>query len=127
MNTNHPNFDAPASNPIWMPIYSIDPSACDTYSLHNNNPSSGFPGDMYRYIKDRYNVSVGQKCWLADEDNVYPCTIIDGSTIVYHADGNVSIGIYYENKSVYFGLYSDKLGAEDAHNRFRDEINFEES
>lgn len=135
MSTNHPNFHAAASNPGNMPVFAppinacainSDPPACDTYSLHNRNLPSGFPGDMYRYIKDRYNVIVGQTCWLADENNVYPCTIVDGSNIVYHADGTVSIGICYENSNVYFGLYSNKLGAEDAHNRIVEEIDFEE-
>ena len=41
-----------------------------------------------------------------------------------NADGTVSIGICYENKNVYFGLYSNELGAEDARNRFRNEIDF---
>lgn len=139
-NSINPYFDAAASYPGssypgaypggYYPGVTInnDPPACDTYSLRNRNLPSGFPGGMYPYIKDRYNVSVGQKCWFADEDNVYPCTIVDGSNIEYHADGTVSIGICCEisSISIYSGLYSNEFGAEDAHNRIRSEIDFEE-
>lgn len=133
-NSINPYFDAAASCPGAYPggyypgvtIINNDPPACDTYSLRNRNLPSSHSGDMYRYIKDRYNVIVGQKCWLADQDDVYPCTIVDGSNIEYHADGTVSIGICYENRFMYFGLYSNELGAQDAHNRFMNEINFEE-